>query len=278
MEHTVWSILNRYVYDFTDTGVLAIVLTGLWRYCIYVDKLDWNGLHKILSKKKVHRFPARIKTYRKQSPWTSKGNDIMQTMKRYYSNTMSDAEKQNTINLFLGVFQPGPGQPPIWEREHNSDYYLHHLPQPRVEALPLTQWWSPALLPHLPRCSSPSSSPSRPKQLMTKGCSQLAGLQAPQAQTDDFYRWPSSPCLTSPHLAAPCRTSPHRTPRPFELTVLHELYAFTEINHSVGVTSPNHTAPWHQTIMDCNLRPSGARLHAQLHHRLLPILAAHQAR
>ena len=84
----------------------------------------------------------RIKTYRKQSPWTSKGNDIMQTMKRYYSNTMSDAEKQNTINLFLGVFQPSSNSAPIWEREYNSDYYLR--PQavvvavdPVVVALPL---------------------------------------------------------------------------------------------------------------------------------------------
>ena len=55
----------------------------------------------------------RIKTYRKQSPWTIKGNYIMQTMKRYYSNTMSVAEKQN--NLFLGVFQPSPNSAPLWE-------------------------------------------------------------------------------------------------------------------------------------------------------------------
>lgn len=44
----------------------------------------------------------RIKTYRKTAPWTSQGNDIMQTLSRYYSNTFSDSEKQNTINLFLG--------------------------------------------------------------------------------------------------------------------------------------------------------------------------------
>lgn len=75
----------------------------------------------------------RIKTYRKLSPWTSKGNDIMQTMRRYYSNTLSDAEKQNTMNIFLGVFKPDPTQVPIWEKDHNSDYYLHQkvvLPEP----------------------------------------------------------------------------------------------------------------------------------------------------
>jgi len=31
----------------------------------------------------------RIKTYRKTAPWTSQGNDIMQTLSRYYSNTFS---------------------------------------------------------------------------------------------------------------------------------------------------------------------------------------------
>lgn len=39
---------------------------------------------------------------RKTAPWTSQGNDIMQTLSRYYSNTFSDQEKQHTINLFLG--------------------------------------------------------------------------------------------------------------------------------------------------------------------------------
>ncbi|KAK7074202.1 phosphatidylinositol-3,5-bisphosphate 5-phosphatase [Halocaridina rubra] len=31
----------------------------------------------------------RIKTYRRTAPWTSQGNDIMQTLSRYYSNTFS---------------------------------------------------------------------------------------------------------------------------------------------------------------------------------------------
>ena len=39
---------------------------------------------------------------------------------------ISDSDKQNTINLFLGVFRPEVGKPSIWEKEFNSDYYLHH--------------------------------------------------------------------------------------------------------------------------------------------------------
>lgn len=52
----------------------------------------------------------RIKTYRKTAAWTSQGNDIMQTMSRYYSNKFSDAEKQHSINLFLGYFVPYENQ------------------------------------------------------------------------------------------------------------------------------------------------------------------------
>jgi hypothetical protein len=39
---------------------------------------------------------------------------------------ISDAEKQHTMNVFLGVFRPESGKPAIWEKEYNSDYYLHH--------------------------------------------------------------------------------------------------------------------------------------------------------
>jgi hypothetical protein len=38
----------------------------------------------------------------------------------------SDAEKQNTMNVFLGIFRPDPSKPAIWEKEYNSNYYIHH--------------------------------------------------------------------------------------------------------------------------------------------------------
>ncbi len=85
----------------------------------------------------------RIKSYRRIAPWTSQGNDIMQSLSRYYSNTfsgkcyfavvssifylnvlmISDADKQNAINLFLGVFNPQESRIPIWEQQ--SDAHLH---------------------------------------------------------------------------------------------------------------------------------------------------------
>ncbi|KAL1509733.1 hypothetical protein ABEB36_004426 [Hypothenemus hampei] len=89
----------------------------------------------------------RIKTYRKTAPWTSQGNDIMQTLSRYYSNTFSDAEKQNAINLFLGLFKPNENRPQIWE--YATDYYFHHVPNP-FNSRPLTQWWEMGVFKCLP--------------------------------------------------------------------------------------------------------------------------------
>lgn len=74
----------------------------------------------------MQQFICSIKSYRKEAKWTSKANDITQTVRRYYSNALSDAEKQATMNLFLGVFKPMPGHPAIWDREqYTSEHYLH---------------------------------------------------------------------------------------------------------------------------------------------------------
>ncbi|XP_035223764.1 polyphosphoinositide phosphatase-like isoform X2 [Stegodyphus dumicola] len=66
----------------------------------------------------------RVKTYRKIAPLSSHSRDILQTLSRYYSNTFSDADKQNAINLFLGVYRPGKALPPLWEL--TTDFYLHN--------------------------------------------------------------------------------------------------------------------------------------------------------
>ena len=47
-----------------------------------------------------------IKSYKdSKGALSHKANDLTQNFRRYYSNTLSDAEKQNVINLFLGVFR-----------------------------------------------------------------------------------------------------------------------------------------------------------------------------
>eukprot|EP00898_Chlorokybus_atmophyticus_P006892 jgi/Chlat1/7203/Chrsp57S06849 len=57
--------------------------------------------------------------------WTAsmRSKDLVTSIRRYYSNTYTDAEKQDAINLFLGNFIPEHGKPFLWELD--SDYYLH---------------------------------------------------------------------------------------------------------------------------------------------------------
>ncbi|XP_061427040.1 polyphosphoinositide phosphatase isoform X1 [Lethenteron reissneri] len=92
----------------------------------------------------------RVKTYRKLTPWTSHSRDIMQTLSRYYSNAFSDAEKQDAMNLFLGMFVPRDGRLHLWEL--TTDYYLHHTDATRLPSAlrSYTRWWSPVLLSCLP--------------------------------------------------------------------------------------------------------------------------------
>ncbi|XP_060645112.1 polyphosphoinositide phosphatase [Drosophila nasuta] len=82
----------------------------------------------------------RIKTYRKTAAWASQGNDVMQTLSRYYSNTFSDTEKQQSINLFLGLYKPSITKlnQPIWELQ--TDYYMHNAFVPSTSKAPITDW------------------------------------------------------------------------------------------------------------------------------------------
>ncbi|KAL4859481.1 Phosphoinositide phosphatase SAC1 [Chlorella vulgaris] len=62
---------------------------------------------------------------RQRGDWeaATQSRDLLTSVRRFYSNTYTDAEKQDACNLFLGVFQPVPGKPAIWEL--GGDTYLH---------------------------------------------------------------------------------------------------------------------------------------------------------
>ncbi|XP_050498109.1 polyphosphoinositide phosphatase isoform X2 [Diabrotica virgifera virgifera] len=148
----------------------------------------------------------RIKTYRKTAPWTSQGNDIMQTLSRYYSNTFSDAEKQNAINLFLGLFQPEEGKPQIWD--FTSDYYFHHKPI-LFSLKPLTMWWDGGVLKSLPYAYND----------LTKACSELIQVHSQDAEMiDSFVEYY----------------------RPYELTMLSDVFAL-KVPNSIRDFMPNFT-------------------------------------
>lgn len=67
-----------------------------------------------------------METYRKTNPWTSHSRDMIESIKRYYSNSFTDAEKQDAINLFLGYYKISstPGSNHLWDLK--TDYYLHN--------------------------------------------------------------------------------------------------------------------------------------------------------
>jgi phosphatidylinositol 3,5-bisphosphate 5-phosphatase len=86
-----------------------------------------------------------METYRKMSAWTSHSRDMIESIKRYYSNSFTDAEKQDSINLFLGYFSPKQSLLPLWELP--SDFSLHNVhPTKREPILSYVQWYDPDVL------------------------------------------------------------------------------------------------------------------------------------
>jgi hypothetical protein len=144
----------------------------------------------------------RIKGYRKVAPWTSSSRDIMQTLSRYYSNTFSDSDKQNAINLFLGMFEPRDGQLNIWELV--TDFYLHNsvtLTGPKSRNRRYTQWWDLCAVRSLPLPCDEESKTVEDEQMLIR-------THEHDERIDgfwDFYR-------------------------PYELTLIDEQYCFNMPN------------------------------------------------
>jgi len=66
-----------------------------------------------------------METYRKTNQWSSHSRDMIESIRRYYSNSFVDSQRQEAINLFLGNYTIEKGQPTLWEL--TTDYYLHHI-------------------------------------------------------------------------------------------------------------------------------------------------------
>lgn len=65
-----------------------------------------------------------LQTYRKINQWSSHSRDMIESVKRFYSNSFVDAQRQEAINLFLGTYVYSQDKPMSWEL--NTDYYLHN--------------------------------------------------------------------------------------------------------------------------------------------------------
>lgn len=55
----------------------------------------------------------RVETYRRMPHWNSHSRDIIENLRRYYANSLLDADKQTAINLFLGIESERPISHPI---------------------------------------------------------------------------------------------------------------------------------------------------------------------
>lgn len=66
-------------------------------------------------------------SYRRINQWSSHTRDILNSIKRIYSNSFMDLIRQEAINLFLGNYIYDAGKPKLWELQ--NDYYLHNNSQ-----------------------------------------------------------------------------------------------------------------------------------------------------
>lgn len=86
-----------------------------------------------------------METYRKINQWTSHSRDMIESIRRFYSNSFIDAQRQDAINLFLGNYVWREGQPMLWDL--STDFYLHNdLGMLEGVRRSYTRWWTPANL------------------------------------------------------------------------------------------------------------------------------------
>lgn len=63
-------------------------------------------------------------SYRRINQWSSHTRDILNSVKRIYSNSFMDLIRQEAINLFLGNYVYDPNKTKLWELQ--NDFYLHN--------------------------------------------------------------------------------------------------------------------------------------------------------
>ncbi|XP_074566379.1 phosphoinositide phosphatase SAC2-like isoform X2 [Curcuma longa] len=69
--------------------------------------------------------PAHNKIFsERRGQWkaATQSQEFLRTIQRHYSNAYMDVEKQHSINLFLGYFQPQQGKPALWDLDASQPY------------------------------------------------------------------------------------------------------------------------------------------------------------
>lgn len=68
-------------------------------------------------------------SYRRINQWSSHTRDILNSIKRIYSNSFMDLIRQEAINLFLGNYVYNPNKLKLWEMQ--NDFHLHNVSTPQ---------------------------------------------------------------------------------------------------------------------------------------------------
>lgn len=112
-----------------DSDIINI-LTELFHDLGDTVALQYGGSHLVNT----------METYRKINQWSSHSRDMIESIKRFYSNSFVDAQRQDAINLFLGHYVWKKGYPALWEM--NTDIYLHNEYVSHGPKRSYTHWWN----------------------------------------------------------------------------------------------------------------------------------------
>ncbi|KXN84893.1 Polyphosphoinositide phosphatase [Leucoagaricus sp. SymC.cos] len=74
----------------------------------------------------------RVETYRRMPHWNSHSRDIIENIRRFYTNSLLDADKQVAINLFLGVNSERSHSLPPVRGGYQNWYHPEYLEPPYV--------------------------------------------------------------------------------------------------------------------------------------------------
>lgn len=112
-------------------------------------------------------------SYRRINQWSSHTRDILNSIKRIYSNSFMDAIRQEAINLFLGNYVYDPRKPKLWELQ--NDYYLHNKISASEPQLPLSyiRWFSEGYT----------------QRITYRRCLKNSATAPPESQTDNPDNW-----------------------------------------------------------------------------------------
>ncbi|CCE66312.1 hypothetical protein TPHA_0P01540 [Tetrapisispora phaffii CBS 4417] len=111
-----------------DSDIVNI-LTELFHDLGDTIALQYGGSHLVNT----------METYRKINQWRSHSRDMIESIKRFYSNSFVDAQRQEAINLFLGHYVKNKSSPVVWDTM--DDGFLNNDKE-QEKKRSYTHWWN----------------------------------------------------------------------------------------------------------------------------------------